>query len=59
MLKGKAVKGEITWTAKHEKGCQTLKKKLASTPVLHAPNVAKEFIVQTSASNVGMGIVLS
>ena len=58
-LKGKAVKGEITWTAECEKAFQTLKKKLASTPVLHAPNFSKEFIVQTDASNVGMGVVLS
>ncbi|GFU92223.1 retrovirus-related Pol polyprotein from transposon 297 [Trichonephila clavipes] len=58
-LKGRAKKGEITWTTKCENAFRELKGKLIDKPVLYAPNFEREFIVQTDASNAGMGAVLT
>ncbi|GFT13630.1 retrovirus-related Pol polyprotein from transposon 297 [Trichonephila clavipes] len=58
-LKGRAKKGEITWTTECENAFRELKGKLIDKPVLYAPNFEREFIVQTDASNAGMGAVLS
>ncbi|GFV91998.1 retrovirus-related Pol polyprotein from transposon 297 [Trichonephila clavipes] len=57
-LKGRAKKGEITWTTECENAFRELKGKLIDKPVLYAPNFEREFIVQTDASNAGMGAVL-
>ncbi|GFS61217.1 retrovirus-related Pol polyprotein from transposon 297 [Trichonephila clavipes] len=57
-LKGRA-KGEITWTTECENAFRELKGKLIDKPVLYAPNFEREFIVQTDASNAGMGAVLT
>ncbi|GFX63257.1 retrovirus-related Pol polyprotein from transposon 297 [Trichonephila clavipes] len=58
-LKGRAKKGEITWTTECENAFRELKGKLIDKPVLYAPNFEREFIVQTEASNAGMGAVLT
>ncbi|GFV87376.1 retrovirus-related Pol polyprotein from transposon 297 [Trichonephila clavipes] len=58
-LKGRAKKGEITWTTECENAFRELKGKLIDKPVLYVPNFEREFIVQTDASNVGMGAVLT
>ncbi|GFU66168.1 retrovirus-related Pol polyprotein from transposon 17.6 [Trichonephila clavipes] len=58
-LKGRAKKGEITWTTECENEFRELKGKLIDKPVLYAPNFEREFIVQTDASNAGMGAVLT
>ncbi|GFU29771.1 retrovirus-related Pol polyprotein from transposon 297 [Trichonephila clavipes] len=58
-LKGRAKKGEITWTTECENAFRELKGKLIDKPVLYAPNFEREFIVQTDASNAGMGAVLT
>ncbi|GFW17389.1 retrovirus-related Pol polyprotein from transposon 297 [Trichonephila clavipes] len=58
-LKGRAKKGETTWTTECENAFRELKGKLMDKPVLYAPNFEREFIVQTDASNAGMGAVLS
>lgn len=39
------------------KAFKTLKEKLTAEPILHAPNYDAEFIVQTDASNFGIGAV--
>ncbi|GFX56860.1 retrovirus-related Pol polyprotein from transposon 17.6 [Trichonephila clavipes] len=59
VLKGRAKKGEITWTTECENAFRELKGKLIDKPVLYAPNFEREFIVQTDASNAGMGAVLT
>ncbi|GFW84320.1 retrovirus-related Pol polyprotein from transposon 297 [Trichonephila clavipes] len=58
-LKGRAKKGEIKWTTECENTFRELKGKLIDKPVLYAPNFEREFIVQTDASNAGMGAVLT
>ncbi|GFW67375.1 retrovirus-related Pol polyprotein from transposon 297 [Trichonephila clavipes] len=58
-LKGRVKKGEIKWTTEGEDAFRELKGKLIDKPVLYAPNFEREFIVQTDASNAGMGAVLT
>ncbi|GFW59148.1 retrovirus-related Pol polyprotein from transposon 297 [Trichonephila clavipes] len=58
-LKGRAKRGEITWTTECENAFRELKGKLTDKLVLYAPNFEREFIVQTDASNAGMGAVLT
>ncbi|GFV98544.1 retrovirus-related Pol polyprotein from transposon 297 [Trichonephila clavipes] len=58
-LKGRTKKGEIKWTTECENAFRELKGKLNDKPVLYAPNFEREFIVQTDASNAGMGAVLT
>ncbi|GFW66828.1 retrovirus-related Pol polyprotein from transposon 297 [Trichonephila clavipes] len=58
-LKGRAKKGEITWTTECKNAFRELKEKLIDKSVLYAPNFGREFIVQTDASNAGMGAVLT
>ncbi|MDW0176561.1 MAG: RNase H-like domain-containing protein, partial [Nitrososphaeraceae archaeon] len=58
-LKGKDKKGKIIWTDECETAFQELKTKLSSYPILYAPDFNREFILQTDASDYGLGIVLS
>ncbi|GFQ71131.1 retrovirus-related Pol polyprotein from transposon 17.6 [Trichonephila clavata] len=44
---------------KCEKAFEELKSKLVSQPILFAPDFSKDFILQTDASEVGAGVVLS
>ncbi|GFW47498.1 retrovirus-related Pol polyprotein from transposon 297 [Trichonephila clavipes] len=44
-LKGRAKKGEITWTTEYENAFRELKGKLIDKPVLYAPNFEREFIL--------------
>ncbi|KAG8171994.1 hypothetical protein JTE90_000411 [Oedothorax gibbosus] len=58
-LKGKNRKEKIEWTEECEKAVKVLKQKLTDRPVLYAPDFTKEFIVQTDASDIGIGVVLA
>ncbi|GFT58084.1 retrovirus-related Pol polyprotein from transposon 297 [Trichonephila clavipes] len=58
-LKGKIKKEKITWDEKCRKAFEELKAKLVSQPILFAPDFATDFILQTDASEVGAGVVLS
>ncbi|KAG8184898.1 hypothetical protein JTE90_017753 [Oedothorax gibbosus] len=58
-LKGKVKKCEVKWNEACEKAFCELKAKLTEKPVLYSPNFELEFIVQTDASDFGMGVVLS
>lgn len=52
-------KGEIfNWTEVQEECFQALKKSLSSTPFLASPNFSKPFIIETNASDKGIGAVL-
>ena len=56
MLKKEA---KFEWTGQCEVSFQTLKKLLISAPVLAYPDYKEPFIIETDASNVGIGAVLS
>ncbi|GFW61173.1 retrovirus-related Pol polyprotein from transposon 297 [Trichonephila clavipes] len=58
-LKGKIKKEKITWDEKCGKAFEELKAKLVSQPIMFAPDFATDFILQTDASEVGAGVVLS
>ncbi|MGH0125953.1 UNVERIFIED_CONTAM: hypothetical protein FKN15_025173 [Acipenser sinensis] len=49
----------VKWSPEAEKAFTTLKEALCSSPVLVVPDFSKEFLVQTDASEVGLGAVLS
>ena len=49
----------VVWTEECDRVFNTLKNVLTSTPVLSSPNFEKTFILQTDASNYGVGAVLS
>jgi hypothetical protein len=53
----KGVKFE--WKPEQEHAFQHLKDKLTSQPILQYPDLSKEFILTTDASNAGLGAVLS
>lgn len=46
------------WTKNCETAFQLLKKALVSAPVLALPNFSKPFVVETDASDTGIGAVL-
>ena len=58
-LTKKDAPSRVRWTAACEKAFQALKGKLCSAPVLRSPNFDKQFILQTDASDRGVGAVLS
>ncbi|GFY29319.1 retrovirus-related Pol polyprotein from transposon 297 [Trichonephila clavipes] len=58
-LRGKIKKEKITWDEKCGKAFEELKAKLVTQPILFAPDFATDFILQTDASEVGAGVVLS
>ncbi|XP_041439585.1 uncharacterized protein LOC121400486 [Xenopus laevis] len=49
----------IVWTPECESAMNTLKQALANSPVLAAPDFSRRFLLQTDASNFGLGAVLS
>ena len=57
LKKGK--RERVEWTTKCEQAFQTLKTKLGEPPLLIVPDFSKPFVVQTDASNVGIGAVLT
>ncbi|GBM51196.1 Retrovirus-related Pol polyprotein from transposon 17.6 [Araneus ventricosus] len=58
-LKGKIKRETILWTEECNRAFEELKRKLTNQPVLYAPNYEQEFIIQTDASDLGMGVVMS
>ena len=50
---------KVQWTTECEAAFRRLKTALCSAPVLNSPNFSKEFILQTDASERGVGAVLS
>lgn len=50
---------KVHWTKEVERAFQELKAALTASPVLHAPDYNCPFILQTDASDIGVGAVLS
>ena len=50
---------EVQWNGRTELAFQKLRQLLASTPLMRNPDFARTFIVQTDASGIGVGAVLS
>ncbi|GFY52475.1 retrovirus-related Pol polyprotein from transposon 297 [Trichonephila inaurata madagascariensis] len=59
LLKEKSKKGYINWTSECQESFVQLKEKLSTKPVLYAPDFKRQFILQTNASDMGIGIVLA
>ncbi|GBL60345.1 Retrovirus-related Pol polyprotein from transposon 297 [Araneus ventricosus] len=59
VLKGKVKRESIIWTKECNHAFEELKRRLTKKPVLYAPDYKKEFIIQSDASDLGMGVVLS
>ncbi|GBN13288.1 Retrovirus-related Pol polyprotein from transposon 17.6 [Araneus ventricosus] len=59
VLKGKIKKEWVTWTKECDQAINKLKTRLTEMPVLYAPVYKREFIIQTDASDLGIGIVMS
>lgn len=60
-LTDKLKKGEpnkIRWEEAQERSFRSLKHKLCDSPILHLPDLEKQFILRTDASDVGMAAVL-
>ncbi|KAL5491649.1 hypothetical protein EMCRGX_G016981 [Ephydatia muelleri] len=55
----KSAPNSISWTEKCDQGFNLLKEMLCSTPVLNCPDLTSPFILQTDASDRGVGAVLS
>ena len=49
----------VVWTSECDCAFKTLKRMLCSCPILKSPEFEKEFILQTDASDRGVGAVLS
>ena len=58
-LTGHSAPKELTWTPQAEEAFTTLKKKMTSAPALVPARMDYPFILQTDASDVGLGAVLA
>ena len=58
-LTTKDYQNKFSWTEESDKSFRKLKDLLCSAPVLSYPNFKQEFILQTDASDVGVGAILS
>ena len=50
---------QVHWNTQCDEAFQTLKRKLSESPVLRMPDFSRPFVVQTDASEVGIGAVLA
>ena len=57
-LTGKAMPREIQWTAELEAAFTRMKAALGSSPILQLPDMSRPFILQTDASEGGIGAAL-
>ena len=58
-LTTKAYTNQFNWTAECQHAFNTLQARLCNSPVLVHPNFNKEFMLQTDASDIGLGAILS
>eukprot|EP00731_Ephydatia_muelleri_P032349 Em0023g856a len=58
-LTKKSAPNTLHWTEPCQKAFDTLRERLCSSPVLRCPDLAAQFVLQTDASERGVGAVLS
>ena len=58
-LTRKSAPNEVVWSHECDRSFQSLKNALCSAPVLRSPDFSRYFILQTNASDRGVGAVLS
>lgn len=58
LLHGRKKGQPIKWTSAADEALKEIKQRLISAPVLASPDFAKPFIIQTDASDTGLGAVL-
>ena len=58
-LTAKSTPNRVKWTDQTERAFNRLKTALCSETVLHTPDFSRRFVLQTDASEVGLGAVLS
>ena len=58
-LTRKSAPQEVKWSLQAQEAFDTLKTKIASSPVLMCPDMSRMFALQTDASDYGIGAVLS
>ena len=58
-LTRKSAPQEVKWSLQAQEAFDTLKTKIASSPVLMCPDMSRMFTLQTDASDYGIGAVLS
>eukprot|EP00731_Ephydatia_muelleri_P002589 Em0001g2589a len=58
-LTRKSAPQEVKWSLQAQEAFDTLKTKIASSPVLMCPDMSRMFTLQTDASDYGIGTVLS
>ena len=58
-LTRKVAPNEVVWNTTCERAFQALKAALSSSPILQSPDFTKQFLLQTDASDRGVGAVLS
>lgn len=58
LLHGRKKGQSISWTLEAENAFIEIKKRLTSSPILASPDFSKEFIIQTDASDTGLGAIL-
>jgi hypothetical protein len=59
LLTGKRKRQKTEWTPEAQEAFQKIKDALVSAPVLSSPDFSKPFVIQTDASNTGLGAVLT
>jgi hypothetical protein len=59
LLTGKRKRQKTEWTPEAQEAFQKIKDALVSAPVLSSPDFSKPFVIQTHASDTGLGAVLT
>ena len=57
-LTRKGSSNKLEWSEQHERAFVALKRAITNPPILRLPNVNETFVLQTDASNEGLGAVL-
>ena len=59
LTRGRSKRQKVNWEERHQSSFELVKKKLSSAPILQFPNMEAPFFIETDASDVGLGAVLT